>query len=618
MTWTLKTKRATKLATGTSTEHTSDSTRLIFTPDGLRRMGRTYMRNEDGSLFIFGLFTFVIILITAGIGVDVIRQETLRTELQNTLDRCVLSAANISNTLDAEDVVVDCFEKAALIDYLEDVTVVDAGLGKKVTATVSAELETFFLQFAGIDNLDLFTDSSAEQGIAELEISLVLDVSGSMNAYSRLDNLAIAGQEFAETVFANSVNDSVSVSVVPYSTQVNAGETILSQLNRSEEHDTSSCLNFDVSDYNTTQLELSSSGAAKTYEQTLNFDPWSGASFDSPLQSPVCRTGNNVTILPYSNSVDDVTDMIDSLVASGNTSIDVGVKWGAALLDPSTQGITTALIDTNEVASANAGRPHDYSSTTLKVLVVMTDGVNTTQYYMPDPYRSGNSDIYVESSTNRISIPGVDEECTTKFYFNSWGQKIYYTSCSDVQAFYYPHNGSSDNDTPLGATAFFIDDYSSEEDARDAAKDYAEDNSATGSSIEGIDYFHDERMEAFYVNTAMLTWQTVWDRMTTYRHAYMRYIANDYDANVFYDWRNDTQVGVFQPFKNTRLLAACQAAKDNGILVFTIGFEAPTSSANTLLKCASSDAHYYDADGIEITEAFSAVATKITELRLVE
>jgi hypothetical protein len=617
MTWTLKTKRATQLAIGTSTEHTSDSTRLIFTPDGLRRMGRTYMRNEDGSLFIFGLFAFVIILITAGIGVDVIRQETLRTELQNTLDRCVLSAANISNTLDAEDVVVDCFEKAALIDYLDEVTVVDAGLGKKVTATVSAELDTFFLQFTGIDTLDLFTDSSAEQGIAELEISLVLDVSGSMNSSSRLDNLSIAGQEFAETVFANSVNDSVSVSVVPYATQVNAGETILSQLNRSEEHDTSSCLNFDTSDYNNTQLELSSSDDAKTYEQTLNFDPWGSASLDSTLSSPVCRTGSNVTILPYSNSVDDVTDMIDDLEATGNTSIDVGVKWGAALLDPSTQGITTALIGANEVASANVGRPHAYSSTTLKVLVVMTDGTNTTQYYMPDPYRSGSSDIYVDAITDRISIPGVDEECTTTPYY-SRGRLKYSTSCEDIEAFYYPHDGSSDNDKPYGATAFFIDDYSSEEDAEDAAKDYAEDNSATGTSIKGIDYFYDERMEAFYANTAMLPWATVWDRMSTYRHAYTRYIANDYDADEYYDWIDESEEGIGSNTKDTRLLAACQAAKDNGILVFTIGFEAPTSSAETLLECASSDAHYYDADGIEITEAFSAVATKITELRLVE
>lgn len=89
-----------------------------------------YRRAEEGVIAIFTLFMFVVIIILAGIGVDFMRHETLRTELQGTLDRAVLAAANLENTLDAEGVVTDYFEKAGLIEFLDDVKMIPENNGR--------------------------------------------------------------------------------------------------------------------------------------------------------------------------------------------------------------------------------------------------------------------------------------------------------------------------------------------------------------------------------------------------------------------------------------------------------------------------------------------------------
>jgi Flp pilus assembly protein TadG len=525
---------------------------------GLNRsksIARLYARDEEGSLLIFGIFTFVIVLVLAGISVDIVRHETLRTELQNTLDRAVLAAANRETTSDARAVVEDYFAKASLTPYLEDVEVTGVGIGKRVTATVSADIPTYFLRFSGIDNLELFSSGTAEQGMAELEVALVLDVSGSMNSSNRLPNLSVAGQQFAQTVFANSADGHVAVSVVPYATQVNAGADIASQFLRSDSHETSHCLNFDAADFLSNSVDLATTPNAKTYEQTMNFDPFYYNEPNDGLILETCNPAANNRIMPFATTLSAVTNKITGLTAQGNTSIDVGVKWGTTLLDPSFQPATSALILDEVWGAEQAGRPHDYSSATLKVMVVMTDGVNTSQYYMPDAYRTGLSDIYLDTSTDRVSF---QTSC-------GWG-----SGCSWSNNFYAPHNDSFYS-TPVGG----------------------------------------------WSGSRRLTWPEVWDRFTIESHAYTRYEASG-NSNDYYNWRNWTRQSVGSNTKNARLLDACQAAKDKGILVFTIGFEAPDSGASVLRDCASSASHYFDANGLEIAEAFSAVATKITELRLVE
>ncbi len=92
---------------------------------------------------------------------------------------------------------------------------------------------------------------------------------------------------------------------------------------------------------------------------------------------------------------------INSFYSGGNTSTDIGLKWGTALLDPGTQPVLSAMIDSNDVDPDLSGRPEPYDDgETMKIIVVMSDGENTSQHYMEDPYRSGDTAFYLFIDTD--------------------------------------------------------------------------------------------------------------------------------------------------------------------------------------------------------------------------
>jgi len=63
---------------------------------------------------------------------------------------------------------------------------------------------------------------------------------------------------------------------------------------------------------------------------------------------------------------------------------------------------------------------------------------------------------------------------------------------------------------------------------------------------------------------------------------------------------------------------ACNQAKNNGVVVFTIAFEANNAARNQMRDCASSASHYFNVQGLEISSAFSAIANQINQLRLTQ
>lgn len=61
----------------------------------------------------------------------------------------------------------------------------------------------------------------------------------------------------------------------------------------------------------------------------------------------------------------------------------------------------------------------------------------------------------------------------------------------------------------------------------------------------------------------------------------------------------------------------CDAMKAQGIIVYTVGFEAPTGAKAALRDCASDDSKFFDAaDGAALRDSFRAIASEINNLRL--
>lgn len=116
----------------------------------------------------------------------------------------------------------------------------------------------------------------------------------------------------------------------------------------------------------------------------------------------------------------------------------------------------------------------------------------------------------------------------------------------------------------------------------------------------------------------VLTYPELWARTSLEWNVEEHYEPWMYDSEAWDDWYYDVRSYVNGSTKDSRLDDICDAAKAQNIVVFTIGFEAPAHGQSVIRQCASSDSHYFDVNGLEISDAFAAIAGSIRQLRLIQ
>ena len=364
-----------------------------------------FRKNEDGSLIIFTLYLFIMMLMIGGLAVDFMRYEVTRSRIANTLDRAILAAADLDQSMDPNLVVQNYFSINGMDQFLNAPTNVQSGLNyRTVNANASATVPMMFANMIGIETMDTMTSATATESVEDIEISLVLDISGSMGWNNKLEAMQEAAKDFVEIIYQQAEYEDISISIIPYSTQVNVGQDLMEEMSIDWHHDESYCINFDGDDFDNAYIRPS-----RQAEQSGHFDPWY---YWGPMEPETnrlhnCRYGSDSRILAFANVEQTLNDHIDGLTAGGNTSIEIGVKWGAALLHHEFQSAITAEIAEGDVSSHFSGRPYDSATgASLKIMVVMTDGINTTEYRFEDFMRTGYSDARLDPETGHFYIRG--------------------------------------------------------------------------------------------------------------------------------------------------------------------------------------------------------------------
>ncbi|MFZ5962145.1 Tad domain-containing protein [Thalassococcus sp. BH17M4-6] len=437
-----------------------------------------------------GIVCSLLLMAFAGIGVDLIGNELKRTKLQNTLDRAVLAAADLEQILDPTLVVNDYMDKMDLGDALASVSV-QTGLNyKTVSGDAHVVSSANFMKALGVENLQANATAAAEEKIAKVEISMVLDISGSMADNNKLRNMRNASNTFIDTVLGEKTQDLISISLVPYSEHVNAGPLITNEMRVNWRHGYSHCLEFPNSEFSSTALDLD-----MTYEQMQHFQ-WNYFG-NNDRDDTVCPRFAYERITPFSQDASALKAQVAQLQPRAGTSIFLGMKWGTALLDPSTRGIATALQGSGNMDGAFAGRPAEFDDVeTLKTVVLMTDGQHDRSFRIQD-----------------------------------WA----YNSASEVSH---------------------------------------------------------------------------WDRYNLWY--YLVREVSSRNRGYFYQQKYNAQTG------DALLDDICDAAKANGIVIWSIGFEVTDHGASVMANCASSPSHFFRVQGSEIQDAFYSIARAINQLRLTQ
>jgi Flp pilus assembly protein TadG len=555
-----------------------------------------FIADQHGSLAILALILFVLMAFMGGLAIDLMRYEQTRTALQNTLDRATLASASLTQTLNPKSVVIDYFNKAGMSQYLDSVVVTEGLNFRNVVADASAASNPYFLNMLTSDGkinnglearkqLLANGHSMAEQRINNVEIALVLDVSGSMAQNNKLVNLKSAGKEFVQTVMSSDADSKIAISLVPFNGQVNLGpdlRSVYAGLYNDPGAANVNCVDMPPSVYTTTGIStnasMSMTAHADTYSSTNKTNGFVNA-YDTNYAIGYDKSNNagNVWCPPLANNIvrlpqRNITTLkgyIEGLSAIGATSINAGMKWGLTLMDPTLREAFKQFRASGKIPSELIGRPFDYTDKeAMKVIVLMTDGEHFAQQRVQEDYKSGFSPIWMSNYDGKYSI----------FFDNGK------PSTSSNPRYYVPYTNSWQA-TPWTRSGYGV--------------------------------------TSTYTATQQ-KWPQVWASMRVSYVAWQFYARalggnNSSNRNYYYTQAMDafvTEVPV--DTMNDQLKTMCNLAKDNGVIVYTIAFEAPSSSQALLQDCASTKAHYFNAQGLQISTAFRSIASNISQLRLTQ
>lgn len=214
-----------------------------------------FRKDENGGLIVLTLLLLISMLVVGGMAVDFMRYESERTKLQSVSDRAVLSAANLNQNRDPQDVLVEFFDAEGYAGSIVGSPVSERTASRSVVSLSSSiEMDTFFLKLIGMDTLTAPARATAIEGVANVEVSLVLDISGSMaqemqgpiiqyeNGVPRRDQngnivtvdgtgtrmffLQQAASQFIDDLLLPQYRDRISINLIAYSQHVSIGDDL--------------------------------------------------------------------------------------------------------------------------------------------------------------------------------------------------------------------------------------------------------------------------------------------------------------------------------------------------------------------------------------------------------
>ncbi len=380
--------------------------------------------DEGGAALAYFIMMMALMIISTGMAVDYMRHEMYRAALQDALDRGVLSAASMSQTLDPELVVEDYMRTAGVLEmdterFSLNVTPARAeeftGNRRRVTASGTQEFDTYFLKMIGYPTLQVAATATAEMSRPEIEISLVLDISGSMRYYDggdkrRIEYLRPAAENFVAAMLEDGRDAYTALNLVPYAGHVNPGPELFALLNGRRDHDYSSCLELLHSDF-----VLEGMPHAGSYLQVPDFHEWP---IDRAFMDWGWCPSDDQAIRPLSNDLDALVAAIEGLRLHDGTGTNNAMKWGMALIDPLSRPEVTALVDSGTIDERFRGLPAEWDDEdTRKYLVLMTDGQITEQFRPTQMFAEINHTVELQNQSGHPTVTHVQRDMAlSEFY----------------------------------------------------------------------------------------------------------------------------------------------------------------------------------------------------------
>jgi Flp pilus assembly protein TadG len=329
--------------------------RLIF---------QQFKTNTSGNVAIIFALAIVILAVAVGLAIDSSRAVYAKSKLQNALDAAALAAARQLENVEMSDtdliaIATQYFSanmtKSGIegLEFGELATTIDRA-GSMVNVSVPVSLPSTFGGLAGMpEQIKFRPEAQTIFKSRKIEISLVVDISGSMADSGRIDGLKTAAKDLIDTLIATQPDaGAIRMALVPYSSSVNAG-----------------AFKNSVSDPSADTCVVERLGSEQSTDAGPADELLTSSDTDNPYYS--CPVSPVEPLIDITDPLQrqHLKDKIDALTTDDGTAGHIGLAWGWYMLSPNWASIWPSH-----------KRPRPASPDVIKSVIMMTDGNFNTSY----------------------------------------------------------------------------------------------------------------------------------------------------------------------------------------------------------------------------------------------
>jgi len=386
--------------------------------------------SDRGNIAVIFAIACVPLISFMGAAIDYSRANAARSSMQAALDSTALmvskdlsqgliTTSQINARAQAYFAGLYTNKDAQSVAITATYTAASGSNGSTILVNGSGSITTDFMKVAGFPNMNFNTSSTATWGNNLLRVALVLDNTGSMNAYNKIGALQTAAKNLVTQLSGLAKNNGdVYISVVPFEIDVNVGT---SNVNASWLRWDS----WDPSNYpdsrspwqtwcnNGYWLTLAQcQGRGYTWNHTPNTSnksQWNGCvtdrdqSYDVDATAPSSQSTQFLAdqdqscpvaqVLSLTYNWSNVNATINSMTAQGATNQTLGLQWGWLSL----------------LQQSPLNAPAEPSGSTYQhIIVLFTDGLNTgDRWYGDFSNQSSQVDTRMKKLCDNIKAGGV-------------------------------------------------------------------------------------------------------------------------------------------------------------------------------------------------------------------
>ena len=346
---------------------------------------KEFASDRRGSVAIIFALSVVVLMGAMGLAVDTSRYYNFTSHMQAALDAAALAGAKLipdetQNDSDIATIVQTYYDNAMSNAGIRATSISPLSITvDRSTSTVeavgNATLPTLFTGISNGSSTQIVNrGSKVAFDIKKIELSMVLDITGSMNNKNKIGDLKLAANDVIDELYNASLSeDGVRIALAPYSASVNAGalaatvsaappSTACTVSQQGSQCDDSNGVAVD-----TCVIERIGPAAA-TDDAPVGANKLPNAPTPPPANY-FCPSASVVPLLGKSN-IKTLKGILGGYTAAGGTAGHIGTAWGWYLLSPDWASVLPA---------ASAPKPYG-DATVEKSMIIMTDGIFNTSY----------------------------------------------------------------------------------------------------------------------------------------------------------------------------------------------------------------------------------------------